>query len=231
MDIQEIEVYKQRVQKQYEEMLSYREDIVKEQELEEKRLAELQEKRKQVEIDINNDIALARQKIGDFKKEKEQYEHTLGEREDKISLKLIHLEEREVEIERELKDHQLAKGQYLSAVKGIKEEREHIAEEQKRINLEKEIWNNMVAKEQQKLNELTSLKKELEMKNAREDKYLRQLEIQQLQLTQQLEAVTLKDNELNKKSIALEKEQKHLYSQQGTLKRAYEQLKKLKNNN
>ena len=186
---QDLIAYKERLKREYEEILSWREGIIKQSKEDEEKLKELQKEKETVIKEISAEITEANSRLETIKKERQEYLNGFTDREQEISASLIHIEEQRKIFDKERDDFSRSTENYELAIKGIEDERVKLEAEKIQIGMEKQIWDKMVVEEKQRNEELKRTKELLEKKNIKQKRALKVLKIKELKLNQKSEAV------------------------------------------
>jgi len=224
-EIDEIQLYTKRLKQEYEELLGYREGIKKQIELDEKELKELQKEKENIVSEITVEIKIANNVLEGIRGERENYNDRFIGRERAINASLINIEEKEIQLDRELENYSRTKYSYNIAREALVGERKKIEEERIQMEVEKRMIAKIMEDELAKVDELNKIKDSLEAKKIKENRIIKGLKIKGLKLAQKGEA-TMKTNEfLISKAEALEKERLHIESRQRQIKSALDKLK------
>jgi len=217
MDLQDIEKYRERLENEYLELLSYREGILKQTEIEEKKLKELQDSKEYVIREVTAEIVIANNTLEGIRKERESYYNNYVDKDQAITMSLMNIEDREQQLKREVDEFSRTKESYKETMDFLAIEKMKLKEEKAQMEIEKRIIKRMEEMEEHKLADLKETKLMLERKKGYENKLIKGLKIQGLKLDQRSEAVKKtndflinKEESLKKEVIRLEKRQKAL---------------------
>lgn len=225
MEIPEINAYKERSEKEFLDMLSYRKGILAQIASEENEL-EIAKHNKEVILQTNFDLmSIGEKEVRDFKKQKEDFVNNLDRREKNINKKEKLLNEliEKTEIRSDLSES--AKKEYNDLILKVKEYEKTLKEkikEQEDKNKEVERIKN----EARKVWEINEVSREELRKDYwlfEEDKSVFNKEKEQLELEKEM--VKRQKEQIIREKEAINKDRLHLYSQQETLKLAYEECK------
>jgi hypothetical protein len=217
MDLQDIEKYRERLENEYLELLSYRDGILKQTEIEEKKLKELQDNKEYVIREVTEEIVIANNTLEGIRQERESYTNKYVNKEQAITTSLMNIEDKERQLKREVDDFSRTKESYHEALDILEADKIKLKEEKAQMEIEKRIIKRMEEMEEHKLADLKETKLMLERKKGYENKLIKGLKIQGLKLDQRSEAVKKtndflinKEESLKKEVIRLEKRQKAL---------------------
>ena len=225
MEIPEVVAYKERSEKEFLDMLSYRKGILAQIASEENEL-EIAKHNKEVILQTNFDLmSIGEKEVRDFKKQKEDFVNNLDRREKNINKKEKLLNEliEKTEIRSDLSES--AKKEYNDLILKVKEYEKTLKEkikEQEDKNKEVERIKN----EARKVWEINEVSREELRKDYwlfEEDKSVFNKEKEQLELEKEM--VKRQKEQIIREKEAINKDRLHLYSQQETLKLAYEECK------
>jgi chromosome segregation ATPase len=226
MDLQDIEKYRERLENEYLELLSYREGILKQTEIEEKKLKELQDSKEYVIREVTAEIVIANNTLEGIRKERESYYNNYVDKDQAITMSLMNIEDREQQLKREVDEFSRTKESYKETMDFLAIEKMKLKEEKAQMEIEKRIIKRMEEMEEHRLEDLKEAKLMLERKKGYENKLIKGLKIQGLKLDQRSEAVKKTKDFLINKEESLNNKSLHIESQIKQLRSALNELKK-----
>ena len=220
-DIEQLKAYKARLEREYNEMLSYRPGIIKQTEEEEKELVRTTEKKLAILQDLWGNIADLENSIESLKREKADFIQDIEDREKAIKQKERELENRHEEVEVKVDDTADLKKEYLSLVNQASQEKESLEQKNKLTSKKNTELSDKIKAWEVKIESLTNKEIELENKRLSIIKEEEKLVKEKGQLSQQKEAVDKTMAQFGEREKSIEKDRGKLESQQETLKAAF----------
>jgi len=223
MEIEEVKVYKARLENEYEDLLKIRQGILIQTELD-KEEAEIAKRNKDVILMENLELMQEAVKaLDDIKKEKEVFVNSLNVREADILNKQKLIQEISDDLKIKAEEVETAKEDYKYLVGVTKDEQKMLKEEIKKAEYNQKAYNHLedqtklVLKINQKdSEEIESEKKVLSVAISVFQKEKKHLELEKEAVQMQREQI-----EVEKEFIKIDR--KHLDSQQQAMKYAYEE--------
>lgn len=230
MEIPEITAYRERLEKEYLDLLSYRKGILAQIDIDKAEAEKAKIMKDELLKDNAKVLKEAEDGLNNFKKEKEVFVKSLAtmEAENINKAKIMEEKIKEAEYKKETLNNVLEK--YGNLIRRTKDEEKAL---QKKIKEQKDKEKEITAyeKEIKQVRELNQSDRE-QIKKGNES--LRQkeliLEKEKERFELEKEAVAKQKEQIEKEKEIINKERLHLYSQQQSLKLAYEEVKQLNAN-
>jgi len=223
--VEELNAYKGRIEEEFRELISSWNKLKKQIEEDEKRLEHIGKQKEDIISEVTLEISSANSRLEWIRHERESYDEKLIGKEQAISVNLIHIEERELQLKRELEDCNITKQKYEEAVDGLVIERRLIEEDKVQSDVERRMIQRMMEDEADKIMELNKIKGSLESKKIKQDKIIKDLKIKKLRLEQKGEANNKTKDFLIKEKESIDKQKLHIESQIEQVKSAFDELR------
>ena len=223
MEIEEVKVYKARLENEYEDLLKIRQGILIQTELD-KEEAEIAKRNKDVILMENLELMQEAVKaLDDIKKEKEVFVNSLNVREADILNKQKLIQEISDDLKIKAEEVETAKEDYKYLVGVTKDEQKMLKEEIKKAEYNQKAYNHLEdqAKLVLKINQKDSEEIESEKKVLSVAISVFQKEKKHLELEKEAVQMQREQIEVEKEFIKIDR--KHLDSQQQAMKYAYEE--------
>jgi hypothetical protein len=228
MELQDIEKYRERLENEYLELLSYRQGIIKQTEEDEQHLKDIQIQTEIIIKDLASEITVANRVLEGIREDRKNSVVVYDTREQEITASLINIEEKRKQLDNELAEFSRSRESYGIAVQTLEDEKIQLEQDRIQIDMEKKIVENIAKMESDKVKELNEIHNVLKLKKIKQDRILKDLKIQGLKLDQRGEAVKKTKDFLINKAEAQEKERLHIESRQRQIKSAIIKLKQLR---
>ena len=221
----DVKAYKQRIANEYEDLLEYRVGIIKEVKNEEVNLQKFKEKRNEVLDTIDSQIREEQKTLSEVKLEKNSFVKDLSIKEQELIDKTGKLNEREIIVNDKLRKSEKIDGTLVNEKKEIIAEKETIKLKIKEIEGELSQIEEEKNKLASKSGKISELERDVESNKKIQDRLLSDMVNNLNKSRQSLEGLSKKESYLILKEEELDKESKHIQSQQDTLRRAFQEAR------
>jgi len=229
---EEIRAFKDRLNREYQELLASRQRVLAQQQIDQDELEKLLNQRRLIITDISKSIKQADQQIKDLKKEKEDFIVETEEKRKEAENQLKQIEEekgklvaKEKELSVKSKDTEQLRDKYLEETVVLEEKKLKIKNDEESADMKKAQINWQIFILDKKVKHLDKLRVELEKKNIDEKNKIKELDLKKVKLEQEAEVVSRKEQFLKEEAERIQKDREHLYSQQASLRSAFDEAR------
>ena len=226
MELNEIQIYKKRIEDEYRNLLTYRDGILKQIALDEQDLEGIERDKKTLIDEVNKDIEKEKIKLKKLEDGGKDFINNLNIREQNLTMKEQEVERQLEELGGKIKEYDKKTSQLEKLSHLTQEEKKKIEDEWKLIEYKKNQVDIQLKIIYRQVNDTRS-------ENQISIKMREQLQIQQKQLELKEKELKLKEEEVHRQFESIQRQRKeidkdrlYLFSQQATLRLAFQEAKK-----
>jgi len=226
MELNEIQIYKKRIEDEYNSLLTYRDGILKQIALDEQDLEGIERNKKTLIDEVNKDIEKEKIKLKKLEDGGKDFINNLNIREQNLTMKEQEVERQLEELGGKIKEYDKKTSQLEKLSHLTQEEKKKIEDEWKLIEYKKNQVNTqlkIIYKQvsDTKYENQISIKMREQLQNQQ-----RQLELKEKELKLKEEEVHRQFESIQRQRKEIDKDRLHLFSQQATLRLAFQEAKK-----